>query len=211
MTEDIGDVPVFPLGQVVLFPRALLPLHIFEPRYRAMLKDCLSGSRCMVIAMVPDPADLDLHGNPKIAEIAGLGNVVDHEELPDGRSNILLQGVARVRLDELPFVGPYRRAKVTPLEESETELSTVDMTALVAAVTSFAAEVRRRDPSFEFPLPRSGRAGTLADLSAQHLLADAGARQAALEELDVTRRAELVMRELAMQQRMLAGSAGTLH
>lgn len=83
LSEDaLLDLPVFPLGQVVLFPDAFLPLHIFEPRYRAMLKHCMETHRAFAVAHVPDPADLDQYENSKIALVAGVGVVVEHESMP---------------------------------------------------------------------------------------------------------------------------------
>ena len=115
----LADLPVFPLPQVVLFPHAMLPLHVFEPRYRAMLKDCLETHKLMAVALVLDANDRDEHGNPRMAQIAGVGLIVEHQQLPDGRSNILLHGQGRVRLEELPFVPPYRRAaRLRPCLES---------------------------------------------------------------------------------------------
>src|SRR5580700_11153347 len=88
----LGDLPVFPLPNAVLFPRALLPLHVFEPRYRVMLAHCLATHRALVVARVPDERDHDAEGRPRFAQIAGLGLIVEHRLLHDGRSNILLQG-----------------------------------------------------------------------------------------------------------------------
>src|SRR5262245_32445056 len=97
-------LPIFPLPQTVPLPRALLPLHVFEPRYRAMVKDCMATHKAMAIALIRETAERDAHGHPAIEEVAGLGLIVDHSALPDGRFNILVQGKARVRLSELPFV-----------------------------------------------------------------------------------------------------------
>src|ERR1700722_8789467 len=100
----LNEMPLFPLTQVVLFPHALLPLHVFEPRYRALVTDCLASHSVFAVALITDPAAVDAHGNPPIACIAGAGLIVEHHALPDGRSTLVLQGQARVRLEELPFV-----------------------------------------------------------------------------------------------------------
>src|SRR3954462_2326372 len=103
--RDLGPalsaLPLFPLP-TVLFPGAMLPLHIFEPRYRAMIRDALDTHRALAVVLITDPNTLDEHGHPVIAEIAGAGVIVDHAELPSGRFNILVRGRARVRLEELP-------------------------------------------------------------------------------------------------------------
>src|SRR4051794_32714358 len=106
---NLEDVPVFPLPHVVLFPDSMLPLHIFEPRYRTMLADCLAGSTKAIVI-----AQIDRRGG-RIAQVAGAGVIVEHQSLPDGRSNIVVAGRTRVRLDELmieePPRYPYKRAR----------------------------------------------------------------------------------------------------
>src|SRR6185295_12990845 len=98
----------------VLFPGALLPLHIFEPRYQEMIRDVLETHHTLSVVMVTDQSLTDEHGHPQIASIAGIGTIIDYAELPSGRFNILIRGRARVRLQELPFgEKPYRRARGT--------------------------------------------------------------------------------------------------
>jgi ATP-dependent Lon protease len=192
----LGALPLFPLRGVVLFPGALLPLHVFEPRYRAMLADCLATSRCMAMAFeLPDGDRVDPEERPRIAQVAGAGVVVHHTTLADGRSNIVLQGLARVRLDELPFVAPYRRARARILDAIETPVSALDRTGLFAVATAFAAAARQTD----FEVPSGIGLGAAADLCAHHLIVDADARQQALEELDVGARVRLVTGALAEQ------------
>ncbi|MEM9695297.1 MAG: LON peptidase substrate-binding domain-containing protein, partial [Myxococcota bacterium] len=83
----LDKLPLFPLPQVALFPGALMPLHVFEPRYRQMMADILDGHRSLSIVQVTDDAP-DMAGHPSIAEVAGVGTIVEHMELPGGRYNI---------------------------------------------------------------------------------------------------------------------------
>jgi ATP-dependent Lon protease len=204
----LGALPIFPLGQVTLFPNALLPLHIFEPRYQAMLKDVLETHGALAIAHVEDPSDIDELGHPKISTIAGAGVIVEHEMLPGGRANIVLRGVARVALKELPFVSPYRRALATILPDHGVAVPASDRAALLGAATSFAASVRKYDESFAFKVPADLDDAALADDCAQHLLVDPSARQHALERSDVSDRVRFVTSELVIQRRALFGSPG---
>lgn len=109
-------LPLFPLPGVVFLPETTLPLHVFEPRYREMLTDVLGGERILGIQLLvpggaPDPA-----GRPEVYPVGCAGEVVEHEPLPDGRSNILLRGLYRYRIEvEVPSGKPYRVAEVTPL------------------------------------------------------------------------------------------------
>lgn len=207
----LADLPVFPLAGVVLFPRALLPLHIFEPRYQAMLKHCLETTRAMAIAMVPDPSELDARGQPRFARVAGIGVILEHQSLTDGRSNILLHGRARVELDEIPSDTPFRRARATLREDVMSTVPGADRAALVAAATAFAGEMHKRE-DFSFALPQNAGPGAIADLCAQHLVAEPSTRQALLEERDQATRVRKVIAELAIQHRALLGSrGGVLH
>lgn len=195
----LEDLPLFPLPGVVLFPKTTLPLHVFEPRYRRMLADCLKTHRSMAVVLVPSPEPVDEHGHPSIAAIAGAGVVVEHQPLPDGRANILLVAEARVALEELPFEPPYRRARATRLEDVASPVPDADLAALAHAATAFALAVKRRDSRFSFELPRAASAGELADFCARQLLIDVAARQQVLETLDVAERVRFVTRELASQ------------
>ncbi len=205
--EQLADVPVFPLPHVVLFPEALLPLHIFEPRYRAMLADCLDQRAGAIVI-----AQIDRSGGGRIAEVAGAGVIVEHQPLPDGRSNIVVAGCARVRLDELvleePPRYPYKRARASRLTNRDVSVSDADRSALLAAATMFATEVKKHDPTFSFRMPRgSSDAGGIADTCAFQLIIDAGVRQAILEELDPRQRVRMVMDQLALQHGAMIGES----
>ena len=201
-----GAIPLFPLPQVVLFPEAVLPLHVFEPRYRAMLAHSLATHGAMVVAHLIGGEDE--HGRPRIAPIAGGGIVIEHQELPDGRSNIVVLGEARLRLDELDpdESRPFRMARVTKLEDLPVSVRQNDSTALVAAATMFAAEVKKHDPTFSFRMPATLDASHVADLCAFQLVIDAGARQAILNELDPRARVEMVLSQLALQHGAMINS-----
>ncbi len=201
LEEALGELPVFPLPHVVLFPQAVLPLHVFEPRYRAMLADCLATHGAMAVAQILP--GIDELGRPRFATVSGGGIIIEHQRLADGRSNIVLLGQSRLRLDEIdprdPPDHPYRLARATILHDLETTVAAADRTALVAAATMFAAEVKKHDTHFSFKLPATNDAGTLADLCAYQLVVDAGARQAVLEELDPRARVHMVLNQLALQ------------
>jgi uncharacterized protein len=120
-------IPIFPLPGVVLLPGTLLPLHIFEPRYRAMVADALEGDRTIGMAMWRDGAEDDAGGGvTPIHEMGGAGEIVESERLDDGRYNIVLEGRFRFRvIDEAP-PSPYRIARIVevpshPLDEAQRE------------------------------------------------------------------------------------------
>jgi uncharacterized protein len=108
-------IPLFPLPNVVLFPRVLLPLHIFEPRYRQMVKDVGEGEELigMILLRGPEAAGDDIY------HVGCAGRMVRKVDLPDGRSNILLQGVREFVPSEQRFDRPYRTACVDWLPAPE--------------------------------------------------------------------------------------------
>ncbi len=199
------ELAVFPLPDAVLFPGTLMPLHIFEPRYRQMTADVLAGDSRLSVALIREGPPADEHGHPRFAAISGVGEIIDHQKLPDGRYNILVLGRARAELDELPFVSPYRRARATLLDERGTARDP-DVAALAYAASRFAARVRRQEASFEIDLPSVHEPGLLADRCAHLLIIDADERQRVLEALDVAERVRLCTEALAVQEAMLTRS-----
>lgn len=117
MSDEFELQPVFPLPNVVLFPRAILPLHIFEPRYRTMIADVLGGGQTLVVALLQQGWEKEYYGSPDAHSIGCLGRVVQHHKLPDGRYNIMLHGERKVLLERFERHEPYRIARVRPVEE----------------------------------------------------------------------------------------------
>ncbi|HEX7670042.1 MAG TPA: LON peptidase substrate-binding domain-containing protein [Polyangiaceae bacterium] len=207
----VSEVAVFPLPQVVLFPGALMPLHIFEPRYRAMTRDVVASTRQICIAQIPEDHDIDAHGQPDIVRVAGIGEISKCDALPDGRFNILVEGKARVLLRELPFKRPYRRADVTILEPSGASPDPALLRALVSTASKLAGFVRKCHPGFKFCLPQSSDAGSLVDACAHYLVLDGTERQRLLEMLDVEERVHACLAALVTQQTLLGGGTETMH
>src|SRR5262245_12384825 len=117
------QVPVFPLPKLVMFPGTMLPLHIFEPRYRDMLRDCLAGeSKLLAVTQLRPGWEPEYSRSPAIYEVAGVGAIEEHRENADGTYDIVLRAFARVRLDEqLPQSQSYRQATATLLRERATD------------------------------------------------------------------------------------------
>ena len=111
--SDLPDtIPVFPLPGALLLPRARLPLHIFEPRYLAMIEDCMK-TPTRLIGMI-QPRNGQMSGDPKLHTIGCAGRLTAFSETEDGRYMITLSGVSRYRvLEEIDGFTPYRRCKVS--------------------------------------------------------------------------------------------------
>jgi Lon protease-like protein len=203
----IEDLALFPLPAAVLFPGMTLPLHVFELRYRAMTEHVLADSKQIAVVLLSSGPST-AHGQPAIARIAGVGEIVQHQALSDGRYNILLSGMARVELDELPFVGPFRRARARVLPSDEGNVTPGDFAALVYSATRFAAQLRQRDTDFEFRLPSLDDRARTVDACAHQLIIESEERQQILEALDVGDRARRCIEVLAIQAAMLQAEVG---
>ena len=110
--------PIFPLPNVVLFPKTLLPLYIFEEKYRTLVRDALAGDSRLVIALLRAGGELNYTGVSGSHKVACMGRIESYEELRDGKYNIVVVGLHRVRLiREIPH-SPYRLAEVEKLEDA---------------------------------------------------------------------------------------------
>jgi ATP-dependent Lon protease len=108
-----GEVRLFPLPDLVMFPSNLLPLHIFESRYREMLEDAMQGDQLITMATLLRGFEHEHLSRPPIAPVVCIGQVAAHEKTDQGTYNLMLVGLRRARiLYEIEPVRPYRRAKV---------------------------------------------------------------------------------------------------
>jgi Lon protease-like protein len=122
MSDELNPfsaVPLFPLPNVVLFPRAVLPLHIFEDRYKAMTASALRGDRQIAMALLRPGWERNYYQKPAIEEVVCIGTILTHEKLPDGKYNFLLQGHTRAKIVREIDGKPYRLASLEPIVETE--------------------------------------------------------------------------------------------
>ena len=190
-----SEVPVMVLPDTQLFPNALLPLYIFEPRYRAMLAHALAGPRMFCVASVK-PSVLEASGDDDLHPVSGVGLVRACVGKDDGTSHLILQGLARVRFTGYSQVRPFRLARI---EEVRSVGSTsVEAEALGTKVTELCQQFK--ESGAELPnqldmfLSHLTDPGLLADLVAHTFVADPVARQRLLEEPDVAARLRLLIR-----------------
>jgi uncharacterized protein len=109
--------PLFPLPDVVFFPKTLLPLHVYEPRYRALASEALEQDGLICTALLKPGWESDYYGSPEVYPVGCVGKIVQHQKLPDGRYNITLDGVAKVSIESSVRLEPYRLVRVKPIEE----------------------------------------------------------------------------------------------
>lgn len=195
-------IPIFPLAGAILFPRAQLPLHIFEPRYRDMVRDALAGQGRIGMIQPSGPGD-----PPPLFQAGCVGEIVGAEELEDGRFNIVLQGSHRFRMIAERDLGTaYRQADV--------DLAAFDDSDPEPLALLQRAEVEREARRFGDALGLAvdwAAVGQLDDELLVNAIAqvapfDPGAKQALLEEQTLAGRADLVV-QLMQFQRLAPGGA----
>jgi Lon protease-like protein len=189
LNAALSALPLFPLPGTVFFPHTLLPLHVFEPRYRQLTEDVLAGHQHFAVVRIDeDRMDAPVQG---VAKVGGVGRVVHHERLPDGRFHILLQGVARAELvDEVPMGDRlYRRAAAKLVICEDNDGAAADEVRALRSCYARLLEVcpETKDTLGDLPL-RVQEPRVLADVVCAAVLEDVAARQAALEESSVSRR-----------------------
>lgn len=183
----LSSLPIFPLPNCVLLPGGLLPLHVFEPRYRELTRDCLAGHQLMGVARLRPGYESTYYGRPPVYERFGVGKIICSEELPDGRFALLLRGVARVELArELPAARQYRLveareladADVDPLDARHHHHKLVTLCdRLAEVIEEGGSQLRELARAFDSP-------GACADAVAAALIMDADVRQELLEACD---------------------------
>src|SRR4051794_9356402 len=105
-------IPIFPLPNVVLFPEVPLPLHIFEPRYRQMVRDALAGSGIIGMTLLRGEWEDEYHGAPEVYRVGCAGRIVEATPLPDGKFNIVLAGLREFEIVSEQRERAYRQASV---------------------------------------------------------------------------------------------------
>lgn len=210
-TSDFERVPLFPLPNVVLFPQAVLPLHIFEERYKRMVAEALIGPRRIAMALLLPGWEKDYYSRPAIEPVVCAGQIVAHEKLADGNYNLLLQGQLRATVfDEISSGGPtpYRIGRLLRLPE--TAVLEIDLAQerqqLIAMFES--APLGSEGVGLQFARLLAGPMPTaeIADLLAFNFLEDLKLKQSLLAQGDVSRRVGQIVKamdELRMSRRVL--------
>jgi Lon protease-like protein len=200
-------VPIFPLPDVTFFPHTLLPLHVFEARYRAMVMDALERDRRLAIVRLRPGYEVGYAGKPAVHAVAGAGEIVSFERLATGRYNILVRGDARVRIEsEVPSDTLYRIARARRLDDME---STADITGALGRIrfscATLLTALDRPADLLDTALAEGQPAGAIADRVAAAVLPDADLRQELLETLDVGARVTRVAGALEALVKELKG------
>jgi len=108
------------LPNVVFFPKTILPLHIFEPRYRLMAADALAGEKSLCVVLLKPGWEADYEGSPEVYPVGCVGRIVQHQKLPDGRYNLTLHGEDKVIIEGFERLDPYRLGRVRTVIDDAT-------------------------------------------------------------------------------------------
>lgn len=196
-----GVTRLFPLPNLVLYPHVMQPLHVFEERYREMVEDALAGDKLIAMAVLEPGWEDDYDSRPPVSPYACLGKIVAHHRLPDGRYNLLLLGVQRVRIDhELDPLRSFRKASVELLEDCYD----FDTAAERCRVQESLLSAFRKHLPCACQLPEqleemlSGHLplGLLTDLAAYALPLETEVKQQLLAECRVSARAEILLAQV---------------
>jgi Lon protease-like protein len=192
-----GMARLFPLPNLVFFPHVLQPLHIFEPRYQQMTADALCGDRLIALVLPRPGWEAEYSGSPALHAVGALGKIVADQQVEDGRYNILLRGLSRVRIEhELPHSKLYRKAKVELLEDAPvTDAKRQrDLRRKVRKMLSvWFADLPELQAQFRKLLEGELPLGGLADILAFARPLDVAFKQELLEELRVETRLERLL------------------
>lgn len=196
----LEHMALFPLPGGVFFPHTRLPLHVFEPRYRAMTEEALADRIPITVVKLTDPRTYDEAGRPAYHPVGCVGFVTHHQRLPDGRFNILLEGVARIRILEErgDSPRPYRVARAELLREAvgSQQLVSAQMNTLQGIIVGLRSAHERLADAISRTISHAPTPGAVADALASLILSDASARQGVLEELSVSARLDAVTDQL---------------
>lgn len=195
VSATVHRVKVFPLPNVVMLPGGAVPLHIFEERYREMVRDALAGDGVFALAQVEPGGEGRLLGDPPLESLCCAGVIALHDQLEEGRYNIVVTGVVRARIiSELPKMHLYREfaMELLPDDPAPTNADGPLREALLELMARIPGEVGERLAH----VTNRVHGGLLADVVAAAVVSDMPRRYELLETLDPERRVVDVTEEV---------------
>lgn len=203
-----GKVRIFPLPNLVLFPGALQPLHIFEPRYRDLMAESIATDGLMALALLTPGWEKNYEGRPPIHPVACLSRVTTYHRLPDGRYNLLVHGVARVRIvEEFDSQKSFREGRgelLDDLNPAEPIYCTLER-ELIAGLEQLLSTGSPAEQQLRQLVNQNVPLGTLCDLVAYAADMDVATKAELLAEVNVEIRARTVLSWLATSGKYSGG------
>ncbi len=199
-----GLVPLFPLSSVVFFPNTLLPLHIFEPRYREMVNTSLESEKIIGMALLKPGWESDYYGNPEVYDVIGMGRIVSSETLDDDKINIFLYGLQRAKIVEIVKDLPYRLARVSILENIQDSSSESMRSEIDELIQTWNLYLDEKQKSHRINVNTKLPLETLTDALASLIFPNVFDKQKLLEEIDVQKRAQIIINDLNSRLEMIS-------
>jgi ATP-dependent Lon protease len=200
-----GRARVFPLPELVMFPHVMQALHVFEPRYRALLEEAVEDDRLMALATL-SPGHETAPGRPPLEPLACLCRIATHQRTPQGTYNVLLLGVRRIRLgDELPPTRPFRMFEAEILAEEDPALASAAAKGLQARLLDAFKRALPRLPDAQGQLDQllgsQITLGMLTDIVAYTLELDVVWKLRLLAETDAVKRCAILLEAMQARER----------
>lgn len=197
---ELDAVPLFPLPNAVLFPQTTIQLHIFEPRYRRMTEDAIREDLPLAIGLIQGTGRRTPSGQPDVHPVVGVGEIAAHKELDDGRYQLHVRGVGRVRIvDELSVETPYRQIRGEHLPDQLHDREKAEL--MLKTIQNCLFNVQASSEEVTDILTRTFRelddAGAIADVLGAIIFSNTRERQKMLEETVVDQRLTALRDRLA--------------
>lgn len=191
-----GIVPLFPLATVVFFPHTLLPLHVFEPRYRQMVNDVLNHERIIGMVLLKPEWEKSYYANPPIYSVACMGRIVSSEALEDGKFNVVLYGLKRVKILEIVKDLPYRLSRVKILEDVQGTNEEAYRERIAELISRWNRMLGKEQESHKINIDTELTLGNMTDALSSSIVSNVFEKQELLEEDNVQERGEKILNNL---------------
>jgi len=199
-----GVVPLFPLSSVVFFPNTLLPLHIFEPRYKEMVNAAINNEKIIGMALLKPGWESDYYGNPDVYDIIGMGRIVSSDVFEDGKINIILYGLKRAKIQEIITDLPYRLARVDIVENNHDADDEIYRRKIEELIHKWNLYLNEKQKSHRINVNTKLPLENLTDTLASLIFPNVFDKQRILEETKVLKRAEIIIHDLQTRLKIVS-------
>jgi ATP-dependent Lon protease len=191
-----GIIPLFPLPNIVFFPNSLLPLHVFEPRYRQLVEDIIDSERIIGMVLLKPGWEKSYYDKPEIFSVACMGRIISVEIEKDGRSNIVLYGLKRVKIVEILYDAPYRLARVNLMEDIHGVNEEGHQKRIFELISRWNTMLGTEYKSHRINVDFNLALGTLTDSITPQVVSNVFHLQEFLEEAIVLKRADMILEHM---------------
>ncbi len=200
-------LPLFPLDNVVFFPSTILPLHIFEERYKQMVQD--SSDSHNLICMTLLNSEMGPEDSESLANTGCIGRIINNEESDDGKKNIILYGLKRIEIKKVLYDKPYREVEIKIIETSNSDNSEAFKKRILDLTNKWNLLLDGYTDDYKIKIENSSTLSKITDSLSSSMVAKASDRQLLLEEFDEKIRAEKIIQVLESRIEILSGKIET--